>query len=144
MGISLLTLDKYFTHSALKTCNIWASTQDFGGGIAQSIMWLTADQGVGSLIPAWSHTFVGIDHEIISRVLLLPSTDSRRVVVNYKQKYVHEVLANCLIKLAQEKSVFRLSDRPNMTIAVDWDVKNQTKPKQDFGTNHICKQCRLR
>ena len=28
------------------------------------------------------------------------------------------------------KSVFRWTDRPNMTIAVDWDVKNQTKPRQ--------------
>ena len=28
---------------------------------------------------------------------------SRRVVVSYKQKYVHEVLVNCLFKLAQEK-----------------------------------------
>ena len=32
------------------------------------------------------------------------------------------------------KSVVRWTDRPDMTIAVDWDVKNQTKPKQ---TNHI-------
>ena len=27
----------------------------------------------------------------------------RRVVVSYKQKYVHEVLANRMFKLAQEK-----------------------------------------
>ena len=33
----------------------------------------------------------------------LPLNHSRRVVVRYKQKYVHEVLANCLFKLAQEK-----------------------------------------
>ena len=39
-------------------------------------------------------------------------------------KYVHEVLVNCLVKLAQEKSVVRWTDRPDMTIAVDWDVKN--------------------
>ena len=37
---------------------------------------LTADPGVGSSIPARSHTFVEIDHEIISTVILLPSTDS--------------------------------------------------------------------
>ena len=60
-----------------------------------------------SLIPAQSHTFVEIDHEIISMVILLPSADSRRVVVSYKRKYVHKVLANCLVKLAQEKSVVR-------------------------------------
>ena len=37
---------------------------------------LTADPGVASLIPAWSHTFVEIDHEIISTVILLPSAES--------------------------------------------------------------------
>ena len=37
---------------------------------------LTADPGVSSLIPARSHTFVEIDHEIISMVILLPSPES--------------------------------------------------------------------
>ena len=37
---------------------------------------LTADPGVTSLIQAWSHIFVEIDHEIISKVILLPSTES--------------------------------------------------------------------
>ena len=37
---------------------------------------LTADPGVASLIPVRSHTFVEIDNEIISTVILLPSTDS--------------------------------------------------------------------
>ena len=37
---------------------------------------LTADPGVVSSIPARSHTFVEIDHEIISTVILLPSADS--------------------------------------------------------------------
>ena len=50
------------------------------------------DPGVASSNPARSHTFVDIDHEIISTVILLPSADSRRVVVSYKQKYVHKVL----------------------------------------------------
>ena len=36
---------------------------------------LTADPGVASSIPARYHTFVEIDHEIISTVILLPSTD---------------------------------------------------------------------
>ena len=69
------------------------------------------------------------DHEIISMAILLPSFDTRRVVVKYKRKYVHEVLVNRLVKLAQEK-VFRLTDRPDMTIAVDWDVKHQTNQQQ--------------
>ena len=52
------------------------------GRIAQSVTCLatdaclTADPGVASSIPAWSHTFVEIDHEIISTVILLPSADS--------------------------------------------------------------------
>ena len=37
---------------------------------------LTADPGVTSSIPAWSHTFLEIDHEII----LLPSTESFKYV----------------------------------------------------------------
>ena len=80
------------------------------GRVAQSVTCLatdaslTADAGVASSIPAQSHTFVEIDHEIILRSFSsLPLNHSRRVVVSYKRKYVHEVLVNCLFKLAQEK-----------------------------------------
>ena len=55
----------------------------FGPGrVAQSVTCLatdaclTADPGVASSIPARSHTFVEIDHEIISTVILFPSADS--------------------------------------------------------------------
>ena len=65
---------------------------------------LKADQGIASLIPAGPHTFVEIDHEIISTVIFLPTPGSRRVVVSYKQKYVHKVLVKLLVKLAQEKN----------------------------------------
>ena len=37
---------------------------------------LTADPGVASSIPAWSHTFLEIDHALISTVILLPSAES--------------------------------------------------------------------
>ena len=52
------------------------------GCVAQSVTCLatdaclTADPGVTSSIPAQSNTFVEIDHEIISKVILLPSADS--------------------------------------------------------------------
>ena len=52
------------------------------GRIAQSVtclatdVSLTADLRVASSILAWSHTFVEIDHEIISIVILLPSAES--------------------------------------------------------------------
>ena len=68
---------------------------------------LTADPGVMSSIPARFHTFAENDPKIISTVVLLPSADSRRVVVIYKQKYVHEVLVKRLVKLFQKKSVVR-------------------------------------
>ena len=51
------------------------------GRVAQSVTGLaidaclTADPGVASSIPARYHTFVEIDHEIISTVILLPSAD---------------------------------------------------------------------
>ena len=51
---------------------------------------------------------------------------SRRVVVSYKRKYVHEVLVNCLSNLPG-KSVVRWTDHLVMTIAVDWGVKQQNK-----------------
>ena len=63
-------------------------------------MCLTADPGVGSLVLVRSHTFVEIDHEVMSTAILLPSADSRRVVVSYKRKYVHKVMVNRLVKLA--------------------------------------------
>ena len=37
---------------------------------------LTADPEIASSIPAWSHTFVETDHEIILTVILLPSAES--------------------------------------------------------------------
>ena len=66
-------------------------------------MCLSPNPGVRSSIPAGSNTFVEIDNEIFSTAILLPSADSRRVVVSNKRKYVHYVLVNCLVKLAQEK-----------------------------------------
>ena len=54
------------------------------GRAAHLVTGLTADTGIASSIPDRSHTFVEIDHEIISTAILLPSADSRRVVVIYK------------------------------------------------------------
>ena len=80
------------------------------GRVAQSVTCLatdaclTADPGVASSVPARYHTFVEIDHEIISTViLLLPLIYSRRVVVSYKRKYVHKLLVNHLSKSLPRK-----------------------------------------
>ena len=52
----------------------------YSNGVVQLVTILatdvTADPGVASSIPARSHTFVEIDHEIISTVILLHSTES--------------------------------------------------------------------
>ena len=89
----------------------------------QSVTCLTVDPRVASSIPVRSHTLAEIDPEIISTTILLPSTDSRRLVVSYKQKYVHEILVNCFVELAQEKAWLCEHDHLDMTIAVD---SNQT------------------
>ena len=80
------------------------------GRVAQSVMCLATDAcltaipGVASSIPARSHTFVEIDHEINLRSFSsLPLIHSRRVVVSYKRKYVHKLLVNRLFKPAKEK-----------------------------------------
>ena len=59
--------DNHFTNYCSAQCIIYAAFTD---------ACLTADPGVASSIPARSHTFVEIDHEIISTVILLPSADS--------------------------------------------------------------------
>ena len=81
----------------------------FTGLVAQSLtclaedMCLTVDSGVASWILAWFHTFIEITDKIVSTATLLPSPNSRRVVVNYKRKYVHEVPVNYLVKLVHGK-----------------------------------------
>ena len=61
---------------------------------------LTADPGVASSIPARSHTFVEIDHEIISTVILLPSAES---FMSYKRKYVHDYWLTACSSLPRKK-----------------------------------------
>ena len=73
--------------------------------IAKSVKCLIEDPEVLSMIPAQSHTFAEIDHEIISTAIYLPSADSRRVVVSYKRKYEDKVLVDLLVKLAKRKCV---------------------------------------
>ena len=71
--------DYCFTSYIHFTLNVYVRTP---GCVAQSVTCLatdaclTADSGVTSSIPVRSHTFVEIDHEMISTVILLPSADS--------------------------------------------------------------------
>ena len=64
-----------------KETQITQNAKTSSGRVAQSVTCLatdaclTADPGVASSIPVLSHSFVEIDHEIISTVILLPSAD---------------------------------------------------------------------
>ena len=67
----------------------------------------SVSQGSWVRYPVWQHTFVS------------PSAFSRRAVVSYWRKYVHEVLVNRLGGLSlPRKSVVRLTDRPDITLDV--------------------------
>ena len=68
---------------------------------------LSVGQGSWVRYPVWQHTFIS------------PSAFSRRAVVSYWRKYVHEVLVNHLGGLSlPRKSVVKLTDRPDMTLDV--------------------------
>ena len=86
-------------------------------------------------IPARSHTFVEIDHEIFSMVILLPSAETfKKSCCQLQAKEC--ALFYCLFKLAQEK-VWR-TDRPDMTIAVDLGrkaTKQTNRLKNDLRFN---------
>ena len=94
--------------------------------IAQSVGQLTHKSGVLGSILVWQHTFVS------------PSAFSRRAVVSYWRKYVHEVLVNCLGGLSlPRKSVVRLTDRPDMTLDVYRGRKTTIQPTNQPTTTYL-------
>ena len=83
----------------VQTCSLY---QFFlPGRVAQSVTCLatdacmTADPGVASSIPARYHTFVEIDHEIISTVILLPSADLFKKSVTSESMFTNYWLTAC-------------------------------------------------
>ena len=77
--------------------------------------------GPGFDNPVWQHTFVS------------PSAFSRRAVVSYWRKYVHEILGNRLGGLSlPRKSVVRLTDRPDMTLDVYRGRKTTMQQQQQL------------
>ena len=54
----------------------------------QSVASPTADPGVASLIPAQSHTFMEIDHEIISTVPLLSPLIQQGILSVTSKRYM--------------------------------------------------------
>ena len=84
------------------------------GRVAQSVtclatdVCLTADPGVASSIPARSHTFVEIDHEIISTVILLPSADSfKKGCCQLQAKVCAQITGQPLAQACPGKSVVK-------------------------------------
>ena len=78
----------------------------------------------------WPHTFV------------CPSAFSRRAVVSYWRKYVHEVLVNRLGGLSlPRKSVVRLTDRPDMTLDVYRGRKTTIQHATVYGLINIKELC---
>ena len=77
----ILSGNPAYVQKTLKHFSVNSITVKVPGRVAQSVSCLatdaclTADPGVASSIPARYHTFVEIDHEIISTVILLPSAD---------------------------------------------------------------------
>ena len=97
-----------FTDSKRVPIHCWVDRESFPvvgpGRVAQSVGHLTRKSGVLGSIPGLS---------------FLLSFFSRRAVVSYWRKYVHEVLANRLGGLSlPRKSVARFTDRPDMTLDV--------------------------
>ena len=69
---------------------------------------LTADPGVTSSIPARSHSFVEIDHEIISTVILLPSAESfKNGCCQLQAKVCAQSTGKLLVQVCPGKSVVR-------------------------------------
>ena len=91
-----------------------APSCDKPGRVAQSVTCLatdaclTADPGVASSIPARYHTFVEIDHEIISTVILLPSADLfKKGCCQLQAKVCAQITCKSLAQACPGKSVVK-------------------------------------
>ena len=98
------------------------------GRVAQSVGHLTRERS-WVRYPVWPHTFVS------------PSADSRRTVVSYWRKYVHEVLVNRSGLSQPRKSVVRLTDRPDRALDVYRGRKITTQHQQQQQSIFDGKSC---
>ena len=102
-------------------CTLLKTKLPWLGRVAQSVGHLTRKSRFWVRYPVWQHTFVS------------PSAFSRRAVVSYWRKYVHEVLVNRLGGLSlPRKSVVRLTDRPDMTLDVYRGRKTTMQQQQQL------------
>ena len=105
---------KHTIHEILYMAKLLTQKMNIPGRVAQSVTCLatdaclTADPGVASSIPARSHTFVEIDHEIISTVILLPSADSfKKGCCQLQAKVCAQITGQPLVQVCPGKSVVR-------------------------------------
>ena len=68
---------------------------------------LTAEPGVASSIPAWSHTFVEIDHEIFSTVILPSAEAYKKGCCQLQAKVCAQSTGKLLVQACPGKSVVR-------------------------------------
>ena len=108
LWVFIISQPKYMLRVLKRT--IWT----IPGRVAQSVTCLatdaclTADPGVASSIPARSHTFVEIDHEIISTVILLPSADSfKKGCCQLQAKVCAQITGKPLVQACPGKRVIR-------------------------------------
>ena len=102
-----------------------ANESEMSAAGPQSVGHLTCKSGVLGSIPGLATYFRS------------PSAFSRRAVVSYWRKYVHEVLVNRLGGLSlPRKSVVRLTDRPDMTLDVYRGRKTTVQKQQQLRCLH--------
>ena len=126
-GRFVISYDFLLTHFfSVSFCSILCTGPASSVGCASA--WYADGRGFDH--PARQHSFVEIGHEIISTALHPP-------VVSYWRKNVH--LVNRLGLSLPSKSVVRLTDRLDMTVAIDWDVK----PRNNNNNKAFCVLCHL-
>ena len=94
----------------------------------------TVDPGITSSIQARSHTFVEIDHEIMSKVILLLPLSQEKLLSVTSESMCTKYWLTPPSHICPGKSVARRTDSLDMTIAVDWYVKPQTNQTKSVTT----------
>ena len=100
---------------------------------------LTADLWVGSSIQARSHTFLEIDHELISSIILLPSAESFKKGCCQLQVKVcaRKLLVITACSSLPREKCGKVIDPPAMTIDVELGRKATNEKKCTQKSNHF-------
>ena len=140
------------THVFLSYSFNHGSNYNEPGRVAQSVGHLTRKSGVlGSILGLATYfRFSSARYRLkyclkgrlnpkpTNQPIVSPSAFSRRAVVSYWRKYVHEVLVNRLGGLSlPRKSVVRLTDRPDMTLDVYRGRKTTMQQQQPVITKYL-------